>query len=33
MYLRGIWYDTGTIHIGYGYVSKNGVSMHPSVNL
>ena len=29
MYLRGIQYDTGTIHIGYVNMSKNGISVHP----
>lgn len=28
-YLRGIWYDIGTICIRYGYISKSGVSVHP----
>jgi len=27
---RGIQYDTGTILIGYWYISKNGVSVHPT---
>ena len=29
MYLRGIQYDTGRIHIGYVNMSKNGISVHP----
>jgi len=27
-YLKGLWYDTGMICIRYGYVNKNGVSLH-----
>ena len=29
MYLRGIQYHTGTIHIGYVNMSKNEISVHP----